>query len=54
MNCVLSHSLCLMQNEKSKKEAYEILFKSILHNEDYWEYSKNPEFFENIFKNVKK
>lgn len=53
MNTVVSHSLCLMQNEKTKKKAYRVILKSIVKNEKYWKYSSSPDFFERTFKNIK-
>lgn len=53
MNCVMSHSLCLIQNEETKKEALEVLFKSILADENYWKYSETPEIFEAVFKQIR-
>lgn len=53
MNCVMSHSLCLVQNKETKKEALEVLFKSILANENYWKYSETPEIFEAVFKQIR-
>ncbi|MCD4792978.1 MAG: hypothetical protein K8R54_07085 [Bacteroidales bacterium] len=53
MNTVLYHSLCLSQKKKDKDKRYDVLLGSIVKNESYWQYSENPEVFEQIFKKVK-
>lgn len=49
MNTIFYHSLCLSQNKKDQKKVSDVLFGSILGDESYWQYSKNPEVFESIF-----
>lgn len=53
MNTILYHSLCLSQKKKYKEKRYDVLLGSIIKNDSYWQYSENPEIFEQIFKKVK-
>lgn len=53
MNCVLSHSLCLIQKKKTKQEALDVLLKSILADERFWRFSKTPEVYESVFNQIR-
>lgn len=53
MSCVLSHSLCLIQSQKTRQEALDVLFKSILADKSFWEFSETPELYESIFNQIK-
>jgi len=49
MNTVMSHAICLSENENTRPEMNDILSNSILINREYWKYSESPEVFEQIF-----
>jgi hypothetical protein len=52
LNTLLDHSTALGQNKKSKAEQSDLVFGSILSDESYYKYSKNPEKLARVVQDV--